>query len=246
MYHDVYEKDPKESGFNTPGALHYKISKETFLNHVKAITHFCSTNNINKEYIDFSFDDGGVSFYTIIAPILEEYGWRGKFFISTKYIDTAGFLCKEQIKDLRKRGHLIGSHSHHHRVLTEINIEDVKREIKQSIDILSNILNEKINTISIPNGNYSIKILKIAVDNGIQEIYTSNPTTNISQFEDANLIGRYAISYNTTSDSVLNILSSSFLRFCMECKYTILNFLKIILGSYYSKIKITIRKKIIK
>ncbi|MBR3938381.1 MAG: polysaccharide deacetylase family protein [Bacteroidales bacterium] len=246
MYHDVYVDDTKESGFETPGAVHYKISKDVFLSHVKAISDFCYEKNISKEFVDFTFDDGGVSFYTVIAPVLEEYGWYGKFFISTKYIGTKGFLSEDQIRELRKRGHIIGSHSHQHRVLTEMPIEEVSNEIKKSISILSNVLNERIDIISIPNGSYSSKILKLLKGNGLKKIYTSNPSTKISRIGDADLIGRYAISYNTTSDFVLNILSSPFLRFRFECKYRVLGFVKLIMGSYYSKIKTIIRKYLVK
>lgn len=147
MYHDVYVKDIKESGFNTHGAIHYKISKKTFEEHLRAISHFCELKQINKNDIVFTFDDGGVSFFTIIAPILEKYGWKGYFFISTNYIGTDGFLTIDQIKDLSRRGHIIGSHSHQHKVLTEFSLNDVENELCTSVKILSDILGKPIDSI---------------------------------------------------------------------------------------------------
>lgn len=246
MYHDVYSKHVEESGFNTPGAIHYKISEDTFIKHIKAISNYCTYNGINKDDIVFTFDDGGTSFYTIIAPILEKYGWRGYFFISTKYIGTNGFLNVEQIKELSRRGHIIGSHSHQHRVLTEMSLSDVKNELKQSKEILSNILGESITMISIPNGCYSKGVLDIAINESLQTIYISKPTTKIQSYKGANLIGRYSIAYNTTTADVMNIITLSSLRKRMEIKYNILQLIKGILGSNYSKIKMMIRKHLIK
>lgn len=246
MYHDVYVTDPVESGFNTPGALHYKISKETFIAHLDAISTYCISASIDKNSVVFTFDDGGVSFYTIIAPLLEEYGWKGYFFISTKQIGTDGFLNVDQIKELKARGHIIGSHSHHHRVLTEMFLEEVESELKQSADILSAILGERISTISIPNGCYSNEILDFVVDEGLTTIYTSKPTTKEKTYKRANLIGRYAIAYNTTATDIMHVIKHPSLRARMELKYHILQLVKRVLGSNYSKLKMKVRKYLIK
>lgn len=246
MYHDVYEVNSAESGFDTPGARHYKIDKTTFVEHVKAITQYCEAKGLSKEDIIFTFDDGGLSFYTIIAPILEEYGWRGVFFISTKYIGTEGFMTSSQIANLHQRGHIIGSHSHHHRVLTEFSLEEVKMEIGQSVSILSEIISEHITTISIPNGCYSIAILDITLKEGLKTIYTSKPTTKEELYKGGVMIGRYSITYNTTAIDVVHIIKQPSLRARMELKYNILQLVKRMLGSNYSKLKIWIRTHMIK
>lgn len=246
MYHDVYEKHTTESGFNTLGAIHYKISKDTFIAHLDAISAYCISSGIEKDSVVFTFDDGGVSFYTIIAPFLEKYGWKGHFFISTKQIGTDGFLNVDQIKELKARGHIIGSHSHHHLVLTEMSLEEVESELKQSANILSAIIGERISTISIPNGYYSNKILDLVVDEGLTTIYTSKPTTKEQTYKHANLIGRYAISFNTTATDVMRIIKQSSLCARMEMKYNILQLVKRVLGPNYSKLKMKVRKYLIK
>lgn len=246
MYHDVYEEHTQESGFDTPGAIHYKILKDTFIDHLDAISAYCISAGIDKNSVVFTFDDGGVSFYTIIAPALEKYGWKGYFFISTRQIGTEGFLNIDQVKELKARGHIIGSHSHHHRVLTEMSLEEVGNELKQSVDVLSAILGERISTISIPNGCYNKGILDLAIDEGLTTIYTSKPTTKEQTYKRANLIGRYSIAYNTTATDVMHIIKQPSLRARMEVKYNILQLVKRLLGSNYSKLKMKVRKYLIK
>ena len=89
MYHDIVTKTDKSSGFQNDSAFQYKVEESAFEEQVKALQ--------GKDVV-FTFDDGGESFLTKIAPILEKYGFKGVFFISTKYIGTQGFLTKEQVK----------------------------------------------------------------------------------------------------------------------------------------------------
>ena len=73
MYHDIYKSDPKESGFCRERDFPYKLSLHTFKEHVKAISEYCLQYNIAKESVVFTFDDGGCSFYYLIADVLEEF-----------------------------------------------------------------------------------------------------------------------------------------------------------------------------
>ena len=144
------------------------------------------------------------------------------------------------------RANNMSSHPHHHRVLTEMSLEEVGRELKQSADILSAILGERVSTISIPNGCYSKGILDLVVNEGLTTIYTSKPTTKEQAYKCANLIGRYSIAYNTTATDVMHIIKQPSLRARMEMKYNILQLVKLVLGSNYSKLKMKIRKHLIK
>lgn len=69
--------------------------------------------------ITFTFDDGTLDHYTHAAPILEKYGYRGIFCITTGYVDGGAdwkWPCMEgwMVKDLMERGHEIASHAAQH------------------------------------------------------------------------------------------------------------------------------------
>lgn len=81
MYHDLFRRDVKESGFQTIGAIPYKISEKTFEKQVQLISNYCVNKHIKKSNIVFTFDDGGSSFLNLIAPILEKYGFLGVFLL---------------------------------------------------------------------------------------------------------------------------------------------------------------------
>ena len=100
MYHDVYAHDINESGFLRERDLLYKMEADAFEDQVRSISEYCKTVGVSKEHVVFSFDDGGKSFYSVIAPILEKYGFKGLFFITTKYIGNNTFLNEAEIRNL--------------------------------------------------------------------------------------------------------------------------------------------------
>jgi len=86
---------------------------------------------VNSCYLAFTYDDGFEECHSIIARALEEFGTNGAFFVNANFItgdekyrdDFAALvleapgkppMTKNQIQDLHKRGHIIGSHTLDH------------------------------------------------------------------------------------------------------------------------------------
>ena len=229
MYHDVVTRDDKTSGFQNKSAFQYKVEEAVFEEQVKAL---------KGKDVSFTFDDGGVSFFTKAAPILEKYGRKGVFFISTKYIDTPGFLSRTQVKTLAEKGHIIGSHSHTHpEIFTKLSKKEVREEWQKSYEILKGILGDTKLTLSIPNGYASKRIMDEAIDCGYTDIYTSQPTTIIQQYKNHKVIGRFVVNDGMTKQDVLRIVESKSTRQKMALKWSLLNIAKGILGSSYDIVK---------
>src|ERR1035438_7697935 len=119
MYHDVVEDgDFESSGFPGEGAHVYKLRREDFERHLDAIaratTAVGTVCTLVGRPVLITFDDGGVSSLHPIADLLESHGWRGHFFITTDRIGTPGFLTEAQLRELHRRGHIVGSHSRSH------------------------------------------------------------------------------------------------------------------------------------
>ncbi len=238
MYHDLYRHDDSESGF--AGAHTYKIQVDIFEEQVRTIASYCAKHPETE--VIFTFDDGGVSFYTLVAPIIEKYGYKGIFFISTKYINTPGFMTSNQIKELAQRGHTIGSHSHTHPGnLTHLSTNATYQEWHISNEVLRNI-GIDINTASIPNGYSNKDILKTAVQAGYHILYTSTPTTKLKKVGSMTLVGRYAVTRTTKTYDVLSIISSDRQRWLLHIRWLILESIKMILGNQYE----TLRGKVLK
>ena len=115
-----------------------------------------------------TFDNGGKSAMRV-AGYLEERGWRGHFFITTNMIGASRFVSADNLRDLRRRGHVVGSHSHTHppvfRCLSEA---EMLREWQTSCHTLSAILQEPIATASVPGGDMNRMTADTAARTGIQ------------------------------------------------------------------------------
>ncbi len=237
MYHDVYMSDPSESGFRRERDYPYKVPLEKFESQVDKIVRQCTNKGLPLDSVIFTFDDGGRSFLYLIAPVLEKYGFKGHFYISTKYIGTEGFLTSDEIKELERRGHIVGSHAHSHEHLYKLSSAEVKDEWEQSCSILSNILGHRISEASIPNGDISEVVLNYALRVGLKDVFTSKPTTIISSYKGLNLIGRYVILRDTTDGYLLSIIVNATIRTKLYVKWCIIYCIKRILGNNYVKLK---------
>lgn len=240
MYHDVYEYTVQESGFQTSPANKYKISKEEFAKQIQSISKYCSDRNILKENIMLTFDDGGASFYSIIAPILKEYGFKGYFFISTAFINTKGFLTSDQVISLHEEGHFIGAHSHTHPgMLNKLPLVELEEEWFVSIKILNDLLKTKTTHVSIPGGSFSKEMGNILANKGIESIFISQPTNKIEFISDnCRTIGRFAIYNNTKVTEVEDLLKTiSLTRLRQIVKWKSLILFKYLLGTNYLRIR---------
>lgn len=243
MYHDIYRNSPTESGFQNPTALKYKVHLNKFEAQVASVYEYLKAKNLPVETVDFTFDDGGESFLTIAAPILEKHGFKGKFFISTNFIGSKGFLNTDQIKELNRRGHIIGSHSHSHpERMSSLSQQEIIEEWKISQLKLKEILGEIPTCASIPNGYSSKTILQAMVEAGITNIDTSATTTHIRKFHNASIRGRFAITDEMPVDEVMLLIKSPFCRLKKNIRWRLLSIAKIILGDSYLKLRNTLTK----
>lgn len=208
MYHDVIEsRTHAASGFPWPDAALYKLEPEQFDRHLWAIAQTAPAKPVTVEQIPvnqesgdeqrplmITFDDGGLSAYTYIADRLEGLGWRGHFFITAGQIGNRAFVTPAQIRELRQRGHVIGSHSHSHPLrMAQCSWDELLWEWQSSVDRLSEILGERVSVASIPGGQYARKIAQAASEAGIDQLFTSEPTARSRVVDRCRVYGRYTI-----------------------------------------------------
>jgi len=64
--------------------------------------------------IMLTFDDSHEEHYSVAAPELEKYGFKGVFFVMTIPIGKPRYMTADQIKSLSDRGHVVGCHTWDH------------------------------------------------------------------------------------------------------------------------------------
>jgi peptidoglycan/xylan/chitin deacetylase (PgdA/CDA1 family) len=205
LYHDVVTAGKHDaSGFPGNGAGRYKLELDEFKRHLMAIAEAVKADPIRigdlptaagaSPALMMTFDDGGSSAYRYIADILENYGWHGHFLVTVNYIGTPSFVTKEQIRALRKRGHVIGSHScSHPERMSSLSWGQLSEEWGTSVKALSHVIEEPVTIASVPEGSYSKKVAEAASASGIKALFTSEPTTRCHYVNGCLVLGRYTI-----------------------------------------------------
>ena len=199
MYHDVVENgDFESSGFPGEGAHVYKLRSEDFARHLEAIAaasaEVTTIRDLRGRPVLLTFDDGGSSFHHPIAELLEGRGWRGHFFITTDRVGTPGFLSESELRDLHRRGHVIGSHTCSHPTrMAALSRGELDSEWRESVAKLSAIVGEPVRVASVPGGYYSRQVGEAAAAAGIQVLFTSEPTAQASTLNGCLVLGRYVV-----------------------------------------------------
>src|ERR1051325_11082595 len=118
LFHDVFMRRAEESGFVSQAANRYKLSLNEFDRQLDSLAELGAQPTVlhdldgliaadesldaadSPPHFVFSFDDGGLSYYTLVADRFDERGWTGHCFVPTNFIGRRGFLSKAEIRDL--------------------------------------------------------------------------------------------------------------------------------------------------
>jgi peptidoglycan/xylan/chitin deacetylase (PgdA/CDA1 family) len=212
LFHDVVPEGRwSESGFVGADADLYKLDCTEFRYHLEVIRRnlkgqFTTAPELlagNAPVYPFllTFDDGGVSAVTYIADMLEEHDWRGHFLITAGRIATSGFVDNAQIRDLHRRGHIVGSHSYSHPLLmAHCSQNQLREEWHRSGAVLSDILGAPITVASVPGGQYSRPIAVAAAHAGVKLLFNSEPTTDSHQVDGCTVLGRFCVKRSHTPE----------------------------------------------
>ena len=216
LFHDVYARDPVESGFPGPAADRYKLSTSDFERQLSGLAEARRDAPVlidgrrpvpeGGQGFAITVDDGGVSFFTEVAPRLEARGWRAHCLVTTGCIGRRGFLDRAQIRDLGRRGHVIGSHSVSHPPRFHgLGRKDMVREWRESRATLEDVLGEKVAVASVPGGGYSQAVAAAAAEAGLGALFTSEPERRLQVVEGCLVLGRFTVRRGSDDDFSLRL-----------------------------------------
>lgn len=241
LYHDVTNAGRfDDSGFVSAGADFYKLTREAFRAHLDALANvfpngpaLVTEEGLPRSAFLLTFDDGGGSAWEI-AETLERRGWRGHFFITTGMIGQRGFMNADQIRELHRRGHAIGSHSvSHPDIMSALGRHEVLAEWRDSLAALSRITGRPISLASVPGGYCGKVVIEEAARAGVKVLFTSEPTSRLRRVAGIHVIGRYSVRCDTSAPRAALLASDRSAQLTESLRWKALTIAKAILGSRY-------------
>ena len=111
--------------------------------------------NIPKDAVALTFDDGKENFYTNVFPLLKKYNIKASLYIITG-VRSVHYLSESQIKEIDQSGLVeIGSHTVYHQRMSKLPEERQLKELKDSKKYLEKLLGKEITVICYPYGDHS-------------------------------------------------------------------------------------------
>ena len=147
----------------------YAISQATFDAHMKVLVdsgyqsvlpdalydYLVFNKPLPEKPVMITFDDSRAEHTDIAAPVMEQYGFRGVFFIMTITYNKQNYMTTDQIFQLSENGHAIGLHSWDHTMATKYKEEaDWQQQVINPKQKLETILGKPVDYWAYPNGVY--------------------------------------------------------------------------------------------
>lgn len=114
-----------------------------------------------------TFDDTNLDQYTVAAPELEKYGFKGVFFVMTVSLGRPRYMSREQVKDLSERGHSIGSHTWDHQNVKKLKDEEWVTQVEKPGKVLEEITGKPVTYFAYPFGLWNQEAITALQSRGI-------------------------------------------------------------------------------
>lgn len=140
-----------------------------FIRIEEAVSLIVKREPVDAPLVAFTFDDGFMECYNMIAPVLEEFGVNAAFFINPNFVEgdenyirnfTENIVLTpgkspmrwKEIKELHDRGHIIGAHTMDHYMINDNNLQELNRQIGDCKSVIEKKLSVTCDYFAFPYG----------------------------------------------------------------------------------------------
>jgi len=203
-YHRVNDRLPKESLVVHPQEFRKQmfflnfyqrqfqvIGIEEMIEWLTSKAVFKTEGGRPRTKILITFDDGYRDNYLYAWPILKKYKFPAIIFLTTSYIGSdykkeryrnvpwrRDYLNSEEIREMEESGIFFGAHTATHRQLTQLSLEEAKKEIEESKKVVSQLTHKPVKTFCYPYGEYNEAIKKLVKKCGFLCAFSTRPGIN--------------------------------------------------------------------
>lgn len=178
LYHEFTIEEPEEDKYSlisTPSKFKEDIlyilgAGYNVVTLEDVIKYKDNTGELPEKCVVITLDDGYLSNYELIFPILNEYNIPVSMFVVNNTIGTTNHFSWEEAKEMEKSGLVkIYSHGNYHINYTLISIDDFINEVNESrIKLEENLGYNRSRIFSYPMGEYNDETFKVLENMGYE------------------------------------------------------------------------------
>lgn len=124
--------------------------------------------------LTFSYDDGKEEDRKLVE-LFNHYGMKATFHLNSGFLDTPRYVSSNEVKDLY-RGHEVACHTVHHPKLTDLQPQEILKEILDDKANLEALCRYPVRGLSLPGGNRNPTVDDTIRQSGIRYCRTSQFT----------------------------------------------------------------------
>jgi len=126
---------------------------------------------IPDKLVVLTLDDATASHYSIVAPLLKEYGFGATFFICEfppHFSDTTKYMNWRQIKELDRMGFEIANHSRNHPAIGKLSEDKITEQLSYIERKCDSMKIHRPVSFAYPGYSISLPVLKVLQNKGYQ------------------------------------------------------------------------------
>jgi len=189
-----------------------------------------------RQRIVITFDDGCETDLLAAAPLLKEARFNATFYVVAGFVGRAGYLSREQVRQLSDLDFEIGCHSMTHPWSSELTSGMLHSEVVEAKERLEQIIGKPVNHFSCPGGRWNPALAAFAQKAGYGSVATSYIGTNLST-SDRFRLARVPVMRGTSLADFEGFCSARNLR-KLSTRTAGLSFIRSVLGnSMYNRVR---------
>jgi len=126
---------------------------------------------IPDKLVVLTFDDATASQYSVVAPLLKQFGFGATFFVCefpSKSADRSAYMNWQQINELDKMGFEVANHTRTHVAVSKVSKEKFVEELSYIESKCDSLKIEKPSNFAYPGYDLSLPVLEILQEKGYQ------------------------------------------------------------------------------
>lgn len=152
--------------------------------------------------ISLDFDDMWLEHFTVVYPMLKEFGLHATFYAVTSHLGQQKYMDENQLRELYLNGNQIGAHTKTHPHLMTLTLVEAWQEVKGSRDAIRAIGAGNGDMFAYPFGEYNDAIVDIVKRNGFIGARATNDGVNEKKKTDLYLLNRRGVGPGTSLEQM--------------------------------------------